>query len=196
MNEAELRAKFDFSKATRGRYFERYQRGSAVTLLDHDPDEERAAPAKVDSQLTELAGKHMLISQLVAAGYEIAEPLRDKGIDLVAYREGKGAEDFWAYPIQIKASSHESFSLDVKYERFPRLLIAYIWNVHGPERSEVYALTFKDARHVMEEKGYLKTDSWTKRGYYFVRDAGNELKTMLEPYRMTPERWQERLQTL
>jgi hypothetical protein len=88
------------------------------------------------------------------------------------------------------------FSLDLKYKRFPHLLIAYVWNVQGPEPSDIYALTFGDALQVMEKRGHAKTDSWTKKGYYFVRDAGGELKKLLEPYRMTPERWREKLQTV
>jgi hypothetical protein len=48
----------------------------------------------------------------------------------------------------------------------------------------------------MEKKGYAKTDSWTKRGYYFVRSAGPELKEILEPYKMTAERWQKKLQAI
>jgi hypothetical protein len=196
-DEVALRSKFDFSKAVRGKFHERYKKGSAVTLLEGEPDsDDPLATSKGDGQLTEIAGKHVLISRLVAAGFEVAEPLRDKGIDLLVYRDGEGGKDFAAYPIQLKASSQESFSLDRKYERFPNLLIAYVWNVQAPERSDVYALTFSDAMHVMEEKGYAKTDSWTKRGYYFVRSAGPELKRLLEPYKMNTERWQEKLQAI
>jgi hypothetical protein len=196
-SEMELRSRFDFSKGVRGKFYERYKNGHTITTLDGDPDEDDPlAVSKGDSQLTEIAGKHLLISRLVAAGFEVAEPLRDKGIDLVVYRDGEGVNDFAAYPIQLKASSHESFSLDRKYERFSRLLIAYVWNVQSPERSDVYALTFSDAMQVMEKKGYLKTDSWTKRGYYFVRSAGTELKEILEPYKMTTKRWQEKLQAI
>jgi len=196
-SEMELRNKFDFSKAVSGKFYERYKKGHTVTLLEGDPDEgDPLIPGKGDSQLTEIAGKHLLISRLVAAGFEVAEPLRDKGIDLVVYRDGEGGKDFAAYPIQLKASSHQSFSLDKKYERFPRLLIAYVWNVQAPERSDVYALTFRDALQVMEKKGYTKTDSWTKRGYYFVRSAGPQLRDLLEPYKMTTERWQEKLQAI
>lgn len=196
-SEIDLRSRFDFSKAVRGKFHERYEKGHSVTLLEGEPDEDDPlAPIKPDSQLTEIAGKHLLISRLVAAGFEVAEPLRDKGIDLVVYRDGEGGKDFEAYPIQLKASSHQSFSLDKKYERFRRLLIAYVWNVQAPERSVVYALTFKDALQVMQKKGYSKTDSWTKKGYYFVRSAGPELEKMLEPYKMTTERWQEKLQAI
>lgn len=196
-SEMELRSEFDFSKAVPGKFYERYRKGHTVTLLEGEPDEDDPfVPGKSDAQLTEIAGKHLLISRLVAAGFEVAQPLRDKGIDLLVYRDGEGGKDFAAYPIQLKASSHESFSLDRKYERFPRLLIAYVWNVQAPERSDVYALTFNDALQVLEKKGYAKADSWTKKGYYFVRSAGPELKKMLEPYKMTTERWQQKLQAI
>ncbi len=166
--EMELRNKFDFSKAERGRFSNRYKKGHTVTLLEGEPDEDDPlVVSKVDGQLTEIAGKHLLISRLVAAGFEVAEPLRDKGIDLVAYRDGEGGKDFAAYPIQLKASSQESFSLDKKYARFPRLLIAYVWNVQTPERSEVYALTFSDALQVMEKKGYAKNGLLDEEGILF-----------------------------
>ncbi|MGA3080624.1 MAG: hypothetical protein ABSD44_04490 [Terracidiphilus sp.] len=193
-SEVEMRSRFDFSRATRGRFSDRYEQGHSVTLLDGNPDmDDPLDLSKGDSQLTEVFGKNLLISHLVAAGFEVAQPVRDKGIDLIVYREGK---DFVARPIQLKASSHESFSLDMKYKRFPHLLIAYVWNVQGPEPSDIYALTFGDALQVMEKRGHAKTDSWTKKGYYFVRDAGVELKKLLEPYRMTPERWRVKLQAV
>lgn len=189
--EAETRARFDFSRATRGRFSERYEQGVTITLLDGKPElEDPLDLSKCDTQLTEVFGKNLLISHLVAAGFEVAQPVRDMGIDLIVYREGK---DFVARPLQLKAYSHESFSLEKKYARFPHLLIAYVWNVQSAERSDVYALTFDDAMHVMEEKEYSKTDSWIKGGRYFVRDAGVELKRILEPFKMTPERWREKL---
>jgi len=193
-SEMKLRREFDFSKGTRGKYFERYQQGHQVVLLEDESKEtDPAALLRKDSQLTEIAGRHLLIAHLINAGFEVAEPLRDNGIDLVAYRGREGSEDFIARPIQMKAFSHESFYLERKYERFPRLLIAYVWNVETPEQSAVYALTFEDAVKVLEKKGYSQTESWIKDGRYFVRNAGQELKGLLEPFRMTRERWQEML---
>jgi hypothetical protein len=193
-SEVDLRNRFDFSRATRGRFADQYEQGHSVVLLDGDPDmEDPLDSSNGDSQLIEVFGKNLLISQLVSAGFEVAQPVRDQGIDLIVYREGK---DFVARPVQLKASSHESFSLDMKYQRFPHLLIAYVWNVQGPEPSDIYALTFDDALQVMEKRGHVKTDSWTKKGYYFVRSAGLELKKVLEPYKMTPKRWQEKLQAI
>lgn len=193
-SEQELRNRFDFFRAVRGRHSERYAKGHTVTLLGGEPDmDDPLAPVKKDSQLTEIFGKNLLIGHLIDAGLEVAEPVRDKGIDLVAYRGEEGTKDFVARPIQLKAYSNESFGLDVKYKRIPRLLIAYVWNVQTPERSEVYALTFDDALKILETKEYVKTESWTKDGRYFVRNAGRELKELLKPYRMTRERWLEKL---
>lgn len=182
-SEQEIRTRFDFSRAVRGKYHGRYRKGAKVTLLEGDPELENdpLEGSGNDSQLVEIAGKHLLISRLVAAGYEVAEPLRDRGIDLIVYRD---TDEFTASPVQMKASTQESFSLDRKYARFPHLLIAYVWNVNAGEKGEVYLLTFEQALKVMEAKGYSRTDSWIKNGYYFVRSAGKELKALLKPYRM------------
>ncbi len=192
LNESEqrLRSRFDFSKAVRGRHSDQYARGHSVTLLKGEADmDDPLAPGESDSQLVEIAGKHLLISKLVAAGFEVAEPLRDKGIDLIVYRDN---HEFSALPVQMKASTQESFSLDRKYEKFPNLLIAYVWNVNAVDRGDVYLLTFNQALKVMEAKGYSKTNSWTRDGYYFVRNAGKELKELLKPYRMhSPSRREE-----
>ena len=37
-SEMELRARFDFSKAVQGKFYERYKRGHTVTLLEGEPD--------------------------------------------------------------------------------------------------------------------------------------------------------------
>ncbi|MFP5238119.1 MAG: hypothetical protein ACLGSD_19655 [Acidobacteriota bacterium] len=183
MSESEqaLRSQFDFSKATRGGHTAQYAKGRSVTFLTGEPEAEDSSAVGSDSQLVEIAGKHLLISRLVAAGYEVAEPLRDRGIDLIVYRDKK---EFSALPVQMKASTQESFSLDRKYEKFSNLLIAYVWNVNAGEKGDVYLLTFEQALKVMDAKGYSKTDSWIKNGYYFVRNAGRELKELLQPYRM------------
>ena len=204
MNESELRSSFDFSEPSRGRFQERYREGHTITLLDFDPDQDldtgtstdpnRTAPDRKDTQLTEIAGKHLLISRLISAGFEVAEPIRDKGIDLLVYSTTNDGERFISHPIQLKASSDESFSLDKKYEKLHGLLLTYVWHVEDPNKSEIYALSFDEAKFVLEQKGYAKTDSWTLGGYYFVRKADAKLKEMLKPYLMNPERWRQRLQ--
>jgi hypothetical protein len=88
----------------------------------------------------------------VAAGFEVAQPVRDRGVDLVVYKDGEDAKDYVPCLIQLKASSHESFSLDKKYERFPIFLLR-MYGMFKLPQSNVYALTFKDALQVMEKEG-------------------------------------------
>ncbi|HWG18905.1 MAG TPA: hypothetical protein VG225_00145 [Terracidiphilus sp.] len=190
-DEERLRAQFDFSKIERGKYYERYKKGHTITLLPGGEDsDDPLDPTERDSQLTEIAGKHLLISRLVAAGFEVAEPLRDKGIDLIVYR---GDDKFTAWPIQMKSSTQESFSLDRKYKKIPNLLMAYVWNVNTVKQGEVYLLTFNDAEKVMKAKGFAKTNSWTKNGYYFRRNADPELKGLLKQYGMTADQWRQKI---
>jgi hypothetical protein len=188
-SEKEVRGRFDFSKGVRGKFHERYQKAHSVTLLEGDPVADDEPPVG-DSQLVEIAGKHLLISRLVSAGYEVAEPLRDKGIDLIVYRDD---DQFSAFPVQMKAFTHESFSLHRKYEKFRDLRIAYVWNVNSGNDREIYLLTFDEALKVMDAKGYSKADSWTKGHYYFVRKADKELKALLKPYRMQPRHWHDQI---
>jgi hypothetical protein len=42
----------------------------------------------VDKLQIGLIGKHILIANLIAANLEVAEPLRDRGIDLITFRDG------------------------------------------------------------------------------------------------------------
>ena len=64
MNETEIRARFDFSRATRGRFAARYQNGHTVILLDHDPDEEKTIlPADV-VETTRQSGIRIFESQV------------------------------------------------------------------------------------------------------------------------------------
>ena len=190
-SEQALRSSFDFSKAVRGRHSDRYAKGRTVTLLTGAPEmDDPLAPGEIDSQLVEIAGKHLLISRLVAARYEVAEPLRDRGIDLIVYRD---ENQFNAFPVQMKASTQESFSLDRKYEKFSNLHIAYVWNVNAGDGGEVYLLPYDQALKVMDAKGYSRTDSWTKNGNYFVRNAGKEQKALLKPFRMQLQNPREKI---
>jgi len=53
-----------------------------------------------DSQLTELIGRHFLIARLAAGGLEVAIPVRDRGVDLIAYLDlGTETKQFVSCPI-------------------------------------------------------------------------------------------------
>jgi hypothetical protein len=147
----------------------------------------------VDSQLVEHLGRQHLIGQLLRAGLEVAVPIRDRGIDVIAYADiDRRIEKFVACPIQLKVASQRAFSLDAKYERVRNLLIAYVWNVMGDATPTVYALDFQQAKAVATKLGWTKTASW-KNGRYTTTRPSVRIVELLEPYRMTPDRWWERV---
>lgn len=147
----------------------------------------------MDTQLVEIIGRQRLISDLLTAGLEIALPIRDRGIDLIAYADLRDqVARFTACPIQMKAAIGASFSIDRKYARFPNLLIAYVWHVSEPRNIETYALTHDESLAVAEEMGYTATESW-RRGFYTANRPSRKLVTLLEPYRMDRQRWWSRV---
>jgi len=164
-------------------------------------DMTKKANARIDSQVVELAGRSWLIAQLLQAGLEIARPERDRGIDLIAYLDlDESVADFIACPIQVKAASTSMFGLDPKYEKFPRMLLAYVWNVGDSTQTTAYALTYQEALGVADKMGWTKTDSWITGGKhqrrgYTVTSVGekSKLRSLLEDHRMTPEKWKTKV---
>ncbi len=196
MNEAEIRARFDFSKATRGSFAARYQNGHTVILLDHDPDEEETLlPADI-VETTRQSGARIFESQVREAGLVLVEPPKKNGIDYFIYRETQVEEQRASFPVKLKTSIHEVFSLYKKESRIPGLLMAYVWHVKEPKDSEVYALTYDEAFEIMRSKPYFTSQAWIDEGGYSITHAGAELKKMLREYRMTPKKWHQRLQSI
>lgn len=147
----------------------------------------------IDTQHIELLGRGILVEQMMRAGLEVAEPLRDRGVDLGAYADLAGdVQRFVARPIQMKAASHSGFSLDRKYERIADLLIAFVWHIDSPEQACVYAMSYPEAVEIGDQLGYTRTPSWAK-GKYANSRPGKNLRELLEPLRMTPERWRDRV---
>ena len=129
------------------------------------------------------------MSDLLRAGLEVALPVRDRGVDLIAYADlSRNVRRFIARPIQMKAAVGRSFSIDRKYARIRDLVYAFVWNLGTSERSEIYALTYAQAVQVAQRMGYTKTVSW-KKGSYVATRPGRRLHLLLEQYRMTPKKW-------
>jgi hypothetical protein len=146
----------------------------------------------MDAQLVEILGRQRFISELLTAGLEIALPIRDHGIDLIAYAELRDqVACFSACPIQMKAAQAESFSIARKYARFANLLIAYVWHVAEPSDTRIYALTHDESLDVAGQMGYTSTDSW-RSGLYTTNRPSRKLISLLEPYRMNDDRWRSR----
>jgi hypothetical protein len=147
----------------------------------------------MDTQQTGIIGKHFLIANLIAADLEVAEPIRDRGIDLIAFQDRAGSDSFLACPIQLKTATESVFGLDRKYERFDRLRIVYVWNAKFPTKAQIFALTYRDALSVLEKMGYDKTKSW-KEGKYTTTRPSKKLKRLLDQFRIaTPKEWPGRL---
>jgi hypothetical protein len=149
-----------------------------------------------DSQLTELVGRHFLIAQLVAADLEVAIPVRDRGIDLIAYLDlTTETKQFISCPIQMKASREARFGADKKYEKIANLLIAYVWHIDDPVNACVYALTYQEAVGLLEKRGHTETSSWIDKGGYTVPNPSESWLEDLKPYKMTPDCWRDRIRS-
>lgn len=69
----------------------------------------------MDNKITELRGRNRLVEALLGEGIEVAIPMWDNKIDLVAYLPvGPPQDRFVAAPIQLKAASAERFVLNKK----------------------------------------------------------------------------------
>lgn len=147
----------------------------------------------MNNQLIERLGRKRLTNELMRAGLEVAQPLHDRDIDLIAYAAlDMKVDAFVARPIQMKAASLRSFGLNKKYAKYHGLLIAYVWNLNSEDEAETLALSYEEALRVVEEMRYAQSPSW-KKGDYVNTQPGEKLLGLLEPYRMTPERWWERV---
>jgi hypothetical protein len=165
-------------------------------LLDHDPDEEETILPAQAVETTRQSGIRIFESQVREAGLRLVEPSKKNGIDFFICGETQADEERASFPVKLKTSIHELFSLYKKESRVPRLIVAYVWHAKEPKDSEVYALTYDEALQIVKSKPYFTSKSWIDEGGYSVTHAGAELKEMLKEYRMTPKKWRQRLQSI
>ena len=148
---------------------------------------------KLDTQAIEVLGRNRLVTELVRAGLEVAFPIRDRGIDLIAYwdRPPTG-QQFSAVPIQMKGAGRKSFVIERKYAKVPQLLIAYVWGIAG-SMHETFAMTYLESLEIATELDYTKTDSWLgKLGKYSSSRPSKKLESMIREFHMTPEKWRKK----
>lgn len=144
----------------------------------------------LDTQTIELLGRQRLAGELLAAGLEVAEPMRDRGVDLIAYAElDRQLNGFTAKPIQMKAARERSFGIWNKYQKIHDLIIAFVWHLESPSEAATYALTCQEAEAIATRLGWTGTASWTEKGLYTTTNPSAELCEELKQYRMTPEGW-------
>lgn len=142
-----------------------------------------------------------MIEELLRADLEVSIPIRDRGIDLIAYADlDSQVKSFVGCPIQMKAASSASFSLNTKYLRFPNLILAYVWYLNDSSRTVTFAMTYSEALEIAKTKILKKTD-WTttpswKRDGYTTTAPSKTIRDLLEPYRMTSEKWWKKVTSL
>lgn len=67
----------------------------------------------MDTQLTEIFGRNRLMNDVLQSDVEVATPVRDRGVGLIAYLDlDEQANRFMAIPIQIKTAALRSFTTD------------------------------------------------------------------------------------
>lgn len=71
----------------------------------------------LEPQQVEIIGRHWLIGELVRAGLEAAEPVRDIGIDLLV----SPADYSWTQPVQVKTHRDRDTNVYRRYAREDRL---------------------------------------------------------------------------
>ena len=144
----------------------------------------------LDSQRIELLGRNRLIDELLRANLEVALPIRDRGIDLIAYVDlDSRVSKYTARPIQMKAASAKSLAIDRKYEKFRGLIIAFVWDLNAEQRGATYALTFEDLKSLADKWKWLSTDSWEKNGIYTTNQPSRHMIDDLEPHKMDKDKW-------
>jgi hypothetical protein len=149
------------------------------------------ANQRADNQVIELRGRALLVEQLFAAGIEVATPVRDRGIDLIAYID-RDAKSYVSRPIQLRAFRKEGIKLDRKHARFPGLILALVCYIDEPDRTVTYALPYRDATRLIRKRGLLK---WNRRQSYYRGSFGRDLLAMFDQrFRMTDKRWRQLIQ--
>jgi hypothetical protein len=155
---------------------------------------------KMDTQQIGIIGKHILIANLLAAGLEVAEPIRDHGIDLIVYRDGKEDSEnpvkFSARPIQLKTSSKKTFELYRKYGRFDELRIVYVWNAESiwdekhTSKPTIFCLKYKEAEEILKAGKHTETKSWNPGRHWFTNNPSPEMVKRLEKFQVkSPKDW-------
>lgn len=146
-----------------------------------------------DSQKVELLGRNRLIDELLRDNLEVALPIRDRGIDLIAYVDlGEDVKSYTARPIQMKAAWTRAFSLDRKYEKFPGLILAYVWHLGNRDQAVTFAMTYSEAQGIAEAMSWTKAASW-ERGGYSTSQPSRKLYGLLERFEMKRGAWRSRL---
>jgi hypothetical protein len=129
------------------------------------------------SNRVELAGRSWVTSRLLAHDLQVATPVVDSGVDLIAFNE-VGVGGIRALPIQLKCATTEAFSLDRKYEGRGITMI-YVW--YAFTDPSAFILSYEEALEVLGSKA-ASTPSFSDRGAYSASYVSKRRKEQLMPF--------------
>ena len=141
------------------------------------------------------AGEMLVAAELMRRGVEVAVPVVDIGVDLLAYRlDGAHGVPTRLVPIQVKAYSGTGYHFQRRwFERAPGVVLVSVW--HTATTPEFYVL--ESIARVEEVLGdHALTDSWRVRGGYTVTAVREHDPnwTRMQPHRGQWERIIDQLQ--
>jgi hypothetical protein len=92
---------------------------------------------ELDPQQVEIIGRHWFVGELVRAGLEAADPVRDNGVDLLV----SPADYSWTQPIQVKTSRDRVMNVYPKYVRgrFLQLPLLLVYTLLGDSQAPMPA---------------------------------------------------------
>jgi len=149
------------------------------------------ATNKIDTQIVEALGKNLLVNKLLISNIEVAYPIRDRGVDLIAYNErGTHSQSFIATPLQLKIYTKTGFSIDKKYSQIKNLVLVYVWNTLSEVNAKFFALTYKEAVELATKMEWTKNASWTKdNGRWSTSKSSERLRNLIAKYEIADGDW-------
>ena len=122
------------------------------------------------------AGEAWVAAQLLRRGFNVAYPALDKGVDLIAYREGNLC---CSVPIQVKTASKQLYRFHKSVFRVPGIVLVQVWHMESVPQCYI----FNDIERVEEALGeHAATPSWTVDGVWRTGNPGNETLQRMKPH--------------
>lgn len=123
----------------------------------------------MDEQQIELIGTAALTTALIREAFEVAHPMRDRGIDLIVFSDSPN-EAFSAVPVQVKAHTGAALMVQRKYEKFRGLVHAVVWQALS-QQPRYFLFDQEEAVSLVPESSRQR-DIWTgPDGHWTWTDA-------------------------
>lgn len=127
---------------------------------------------------TEATAIHWLEKKLAKEGFGSARPVKDHGIDLIAYTD-IGNNKFHAVPLQVKAADEARFVVERKYAG-RGIVMTYIWHAHS-RTPRLFLVPYEDAVKMLPEQTQ-QAPCWVAKGIWSVPKPGKIWISKLEPF--------------